>query len=146
MKLDLAEIVKSTAAAGKKFWVCDYRKVVGMKAIRNVPPQEIMVLVDKDYIDAGKTPPRVYYSEVIFCKLNKKGEPKLSSTISPYDTTGYRYYTGVGVNLFDNEQECIDFYNDQVQVVLDAYDIEIELSVERLRSERNEINQLKVKK
>jgi len=143
MKLDLNDIVGSYKYVGQKIWICDYRKELDKKAIRNVKPTEVYVAGPKDF-EAQGLEPRIYYSQVGFAKLNKKGEPLLKQLIPPFDTTGHRWYTGVGVEAYDNENECIDAYNAQVQVVVAKYEARIQVAMQHLVQEMQEIKNLTV--
>ena len=147
MKHDIKTIVSTKEHKGKKFWVCDYRKdSLHKKANRNVPPTEIIVLTDEDFDEAGIKVPTVYYSCVAFSVLNKKGEPKYSKLIPPYDTTGYRSYPGIGINVFDTEDECIEFYNEQVKVVQTMYENHISTVISSLEYELEEIKKKYINK
>lgn len=143
MQYDLNDIVGSEAFAGKKIWICDYRKDIDKKADRHVKPTEVYVAGRKDFEDAGLEP-RIYYSRVGFAKLNKKGEPLLKQLISPFDTTGYRSYAGIGVYAFDNEQECIEMYNSQVLDVVKKYEHRMQYIMQSLASEMQEIKNLTI--
>lgn len=143
MQLDLNEIVDSYKYVGQKIWICDYRKELDKKAIRNVRPTEVYVAGPNDF-EAQGLEPRIYYSKVGFAKLNKKGEPLLKQLIPPFDTTGHRWYTGVGVCAFDNENECIDAYNSQVQEVVAKYEARIQVAMQHLVQEMQEIKNLTV--
>lgn len=142
MKLKLEDIVSSLSYVGQTFWICDYRKEnTSKKPIRHVKPTEIIVVDPDDFKEHNKVP-RIYYSQVAFVKVTKNKEPKVSNIIPAYDNTGYRSYTGVGVNIFDNEQECTEYYNEQVKKVLEMYRIEKDEVIERLNSEIEEIKKL----
>lgn len=143
MQLDLKDVVGSQKYAGQKIWICDYRKDIDKKADRHVKPTEVYVAGDKDFADAGLEP-RIYYSDVGFAKLNKKGEPLLKQLISPYDTTGYRSYAGIGVYAFDNEAECIDMYNSQVQAVVEKYENHMRYVMLHLAETMQEIKDLTI--
>ena len=94
---------------GKDVWICDLRyNDYSNKPIRNVKP--IKVLVRSNSL-TSKT---VYYSSSHFVAYNKKGKVLESKVIVPFDTTGNRGYTGVSVNCFASEKECIAHYKKQV--------------------------------
>lgn len=143
MQYDLNEIVGSQKFAGEKIWICDYRKELDKKAIRNVKPTEVFVAGHKEF-EAEGLEPKIYYSEVGFAKLNKKGEPLLKQLIPPFDTTGHRWYTGVGVMAFDNENECIDAYNAQVQVVVELYENYMRTAMQNIVAEMQSIKELTI--
>lgn len=144
MKHDIKDIVTSIHLRGKKFWVCDYRKdSTDKKANRAIPPTEIMIVTSQDYRDAALKEPTVYYSNVAFAKLDKNGNPKLKQLVPPFDTTGYRSYTGIGINVFDSYDECVKFYNEQIDKIIEMYENKIETIVQSLEYELEEIKKLK---
>lgn len=138
MKLDLNDIVGSYRYVGQKIWICDYRKDLDKKAIRHVKPTEVYVAGPEDF-EAQGIEPKIYYSQVGFAKLNKKGEPLLKQLIPPFDTTGHRWFTGVGVDAYDNENECIDAYNAQVLAVVEKYENHMRTAMQYLVQEMQEI-------
>lgn len=138
MKLDLNDIVGSYRYVGQKIWICDYRKDLDKKAIRHVKPTEVYVAGPVDF-EAQGIEPKIYYSQVGFAKLNKKGEPLLKQLIPPFDTTGHRWFTGVGVDAYDNENECIDAYNAQVLAVVEKYENHMRTAMQYLVQEMQEI-------
>lgn len=146
MKIDINDIVEGYKYRGKILYVCDYRKdQIDKKAIRHVKPTKVIVLNEEDFINAGKKYPTVYYSNVALVTLNKNDEPVYSKVIAPFDTTGYRSFAGIGLMFFDNLDECINEYNNQVQIVLDMYESEIRECTKRLMNEHSEISNLKIK-
>lgn len=145
MKIEIKDIVNVAGLNGKKYFVCDYRKDTTQKAIRHIKPTEIILQDEDDYNRAGKKYPRVHYSRYAFVQMNQKGEPVYSKNISPFDNTGWRSYTGVGLNIFDNLQECIDHYNSQVKAVVELYEKQISTIVVSLTNEMEEIKKLTIK-
>lgn len=143
MQYNLNDIVGSQQFAGQKIWICDYRKELDKKATRNVKPTEVYVAGNADF-EAEGLEPRIYYSCVGFAKLNKKGEPLLKQLISPFDTTGYRSYSGVGVLAFDNENECIDAYNAQVLEVVQKYEEHMRTAMQGLVYQMQEVKNLTI--
>lgn len=143
MQYDINDIVNSTEHAGKRIWICDYRKELDKKPVRHVKPTEVYVASKSDFEAAGLEP-RIYYSVVGFAKLNKKGEPNLKQLIPPFDNTGYRSYAGIGVSAFDNEAECIEAYNQQVKDVVDMYEKHSQTVMQRLVQEMQEIKNLTI--
>lgn len=94
---------------GDIVWICDFRhEDIFKKPLRNVQPTKVIVL-SNEKLPCNKT---VYYSETHFRTLNKKGEPS-SKIIAPFDNTGFRGRTGGCVNIFDDEKECIECFNNQ---------------------------------
>jgi hypothetical protein len=135
MKIDLKEMTEGSNLVGKLVWICDYRREdLGKKAIRHVRPQEVLVRSNSE-LPENK---RVHYSNNHFVSLTKKGTP--SSTVIPvFDTTGYRSFEGVALNIFDNQQECIEHYNKQADDIIKRLDIKIESAVESLKRDRQEV-------
>jgi len=102
------EFKESGYNLGDIVWVCDYRFNNEMlkKPIRHVPPTKVMIAC------ATETGKHIYYSSFYFQKLNKKDEPIKSSVIALFDNTGYRFCTGTGLRIFYTEKECIEYYKD----------------------------------
>lgn len=145
MKLDISEVTKNGNNIGKTFYVCDYRKPdFNKKAIRNVKPTKIIVLDQKHFEEVGKKYPRVYYSNFALIPIDSKGKLKYSSPVPPYDTTGYRSYAGVPINVFDNYKECVEFYNYQIDNVVNLYKNYISTVVDSLTKEMGSIQELKI--
>jgi hypothetical protein len=145
MIIDINAVVKDESFVGKKLWVCDYRKTIDKKASRHVKPTEIYIAGKKDFDEAGLSP-RIYYSAVGFATLKKDGSPNLKKLIPPFDNTGYRSYAGIGVAVFDNENECIDYYNGQVEATVAMYEIKIQHVIGQLSQEMQEIKNLSIAK
>lgn len=147
MKIDLKDVVESLSHRGKTYYVCDYRRPdLSKKAARSLAPTQVVVLTNADYEEVGMTPPRVYYSNVALAKVTKNGEPKYKSLVPPFDNTGYRSFTGIGINVFDNMDECVDFYNAQVQAVVDVIEENKKFAVERLQEQIDETKTLIITK
>lgn len=145
MKLYISEVTKNSSNTGKTFYVCDYRKPdFNKKAIRNVKPTLITVLDGKHFEGAGKKLPRVYYSDFALIPVDSKGKLKYSSNIPPYDNTGYRSYAGVPINVFDNYEECAEFYNYRIDNVVNLYKNYISTVVDSLTKEMESIQELKI--
>ena len=109
MKIE-TKAVRGGKHIGKKVWICHYnRPDMHKKPLRNLPPTEVLIR-SIDELPKGK---RVYYSEVFFSPLNKKGEP-LSKVISPVDNTGHGGYCGNEIYIFNNEKECVAHWNTQL--------------------------------
>lgn len=102
------ENITNGSMNGEYVWICDYRyKDISEKPIRHIRPQKVLVRSNDE------TKKRIYYSESHFIGLNKKNEPVKSKVIPVFDATGYRSYTGVPVNVFDNEKDCNEKYVSQ---------------------------------
>lgn len=145
MKLDISEVTKNFDSVGTIFYVCDYRKPdFNKKAIRNVKPTKIIVLDQKHFEEVGKKYPRVYYSNFALIPVDSKGKLKYGSHVPPYDTTGYRSYVGTPINVFDNYEECVDFYNKQIDNVVNMYKNYISTVVDSLTKEMETIQELKI--
>lgn len=92
----------------KELFIVDYRKNYG-KVQRHIRPTKVKIFGNNE-LPAKKV---VHYSDYHFKEIGKKGQ-KLKKIIAPYDNTGYRSYTGVGLNVFLTEEEAIAKYNEQI--------------------------------
>lgn len=122
MKIEIKDLRDETSKyVGKKLWVCDYRRPdLHKKTVRHIKPQQMLLRSNAD------TPnKRIYYTDTHFVALNKKGDPIKSKITVIFDNTGYRSYAGIPINVFDNEQECKDFYVDQANIIADLVDEKI---------------------
>lgn len=139
-----ADVLGNTTNIGDTVWICDFRhEDIMNKPIRHIVPQAV-VIADNADLPKGKI---VYYSNIHFLPLGKNGTPQ-KKVIAPFDNTGFRGRTGTGVNVFDNEKECRDFYLSQCDTVkeqieearksamarFDAMEAELTKSVEAHRS------------
>lgn len=98
---------------GKTVWICDYRfNNVLEKPIRHIKPTKVEIFDNFD-LPKHKT---VYYSTIHFRPYGKKGQP-LKQIIAPFDNTGFRSCTGVSLNIFLTEEECIEHYLNQCQKI-----------------------------
>lgn len=142
MRIDVNDVIES-AMSGDVVYVCDYRKPdLDNKPIRNVRPTKCIVYTKADFEKAAKKWPNVYYSNTVLVPLNKKDEPLWSKPIKVFDNTGYRSYTGVPAEFFDNMEECVAAYNESVQEVIDRYHNAILNTPIRLIEEQSEIKKL----
>ncbi|PHA03004.1 hypothetical protein COE51_01285 [Bacillus pseudomycoides] len=115
---EFSKLIGSKIKAGDEVFICDYRfNDIDNKAIRHVKPQKV-VLFSNDDLPKNKT---VYYSEYHFRPLNAKGKA-LSKIIAPYDNTGYRSYTGVSLNIFLTEEECVEHYKQQCEEIIERFE------------------------
>lgn len=121
MRIDVDKVIDGSMR-GQIVYACDYRKPdLDKKAIRNVSPEKCVIYTEKDFEEAGKKWPSVYYSNTVLLPLNKKDEPVWSRPIKVFDNTGYRSYTGVPIEFFDNMEECIAAYNNAVHEIIEMY-------------------------
>ena len=98
---------------GKIVWICDFRyNDYSNKPIRSIKPSKVLVR------NNSKTTRTIYYSESHFIGLNKNNEPLKSKIITLFDNTGHRSYTGVALNCFETEEECVKHYKKQVRVAI----------------------------
>jgi hypothetical protein len=144
MELDIKVIKELGSHVGTKVWICDYRQPdLDKKAIRHVPPTEVFIVSNEE----NKTNKKIYYSDTHFRPVGKNGEAS-SKMIAIFDNTGYRAYPGVPLHVFDNKEECVDFYNDQADKIISAIDDKISWVVVGLNNYKNEIldNKLKSRK
>jgi len=141
MELDIKIIRELGSHVGTKVWVCDYRQDdLDKKAARHVPPTEVIIVSNEDA--PSKT--RIYYSNTHFRGLTKTGEIS-SKVIAIYDNTGYRSNPGVPLHVFDNKEECVEFYNEQADKIISAIDARINTAVIRLQNHKQEVIDHKLK-
>jgi len=131
MKIEIEKITKGELD-GEIVWVCHYnRPDMQKKALRNVPPTKVIVK-SNDQLPKNK---RVYYSESHFSPLNKKNKP-LARIIPPFDNTGFRSRTGTPLCAFDNKEECVAAWNDQLLAHVQVLDVLIADAAECWRVEK----------
>ena len=129
--------------AGQKVYICDFRQEdLNKKPIRNIQSMIVQVVSNND-LPKNKT---VYYSDVHFRMIKSKGEGVTSRIIPPFDNTGYRSYPGVMLNIFDNYEECANFYNSQVDDVIQRLEHEKEFAVIDIQQRIDATINLKVNK
>lgn len=134
MKIE-TKSVRDGKYTGKKVWICHYnRPDMQKKPLRNLPPTEVLIR-STDELPKNK---KVYYSEVFFSPLNKKGEP-LARVISPVDNTGYRGYCGNEIHIFNNEMECVDHWNTQLNNYFVKLDELIFTAADSWREEKKDL-------
>ena len=122
---------------GHVVFVTDIRIAAGgNKFIRNVPPTKVTIL-SNDKLPTGKT---VYYSDFHFAPM--KGDKLLKKVIVPFDNTGYRSFTGTSLHVFEDLDECVDFYNNQVDKACEVY----EMRIKDIEEQRDKLKELKVNK
>ncbi len=114
---------------GNKVWVCDYRFRNGFskKPARHVKP----TLVEIRPSEEGKG--TTYYSETCYIPYKKNGELNLNKKINPFDNTGYRMYTGIGLQVFLTEGECKEYYSNLCKSYIPLIEQEIKESTKDLR-------------
>lgn len=99
---------------GETVWVCRYRRPdLNKKPLRNLPPTRVIVRCNSE-LPKNK---RVYYSESHFSPVKENGTVVKSKVISPVDNTGYRFFPGDPVHMFDNEKECVEDWNNQLDEI-----------------------------
>lgn len=110
--------VENEIEVGKRYWVCDYRLNLegDFRPVRGIMPTYVEVRSNEE-LPSTKN---IYYSNVHFVEINKKGELS-KRIIAPFDNTGYRSYTGIGLNIFEKEEDCISFFNNQIEVAKDIF-------------------------
>lgn len=111
MKLEAKEI-REGVHNGKEVWICDYRwKDFNKRPNRNIKPTLVFIR------DCSETYKRVNYSNSYFSEI-KKDKVVNSSVIKLFDNTGWRSFAGLALNVFTEQKECEDFYNDQRDLIL----------------------------
>jgi len=132
MKLETKE-VSDGLHDGKTVWICDYRWLdFDKKEDRKVEPKQVLIR-SKD-----ETNKRINYSHSFFSEI-KKGKVVNSSLIKLFDNTGYRWYSGVALNVFTEEKECRDYYKIQANLVAKLFDSYKQNKLQRLDKISNEI-------
>ena len=112
--IDIKEITNGKLD-GQKVWICDFRyDDYGNKPIRNIQPQLVLVRSNNE------TTKRIYYSKSHFVGLNKNGKPLKSKIIAPFDNTGYRFIGGTPLNVFYNEEDCVQCYKEQLKIAIEG--------------------------
>ena len=121
---------------GKQVWICDFRlnSKKDLKPIRSLEPTFVQIIDNKE-LPANKT---VYYANTHFREI--KNGKLLKKVIAPYDNTGFRSYPGIAVNIFETRNECVDFYNHQLKIAEQEYELEIN----RIKNKINEIHNKRV--
>lgn len=140
MELDIKVIKELGPHVGTKVWICDYRQPdLDKKAIRHVPPTEVLIVSNEE----NKTNKKIYCSKTHFRTIGKNGEMS-SKMISIFDNT----QSSVPLHVFDNKEECVEFYNEQADKIISALDHKISWVVVGLNNYKNEIlnNKLKSRK
>ena len=132
MKLETKEIADGIHN-GKTVWICDYRWTdFDKKEDRNVKPTQVLIRSTEE------TTKRVNYSHSFFSEI-KKDKVSNSSLIKLFDNTGYRWYTGVALNVFTEEEECRDFYKKQANIILKSFEKYKENKIVRLDEISNKL-------
>jgi hypothetical protein len=88
-------------------FICDLRPgsdPLG-KPVRKIPPTKVKIVSNND-LPKGK---KIYYSDIHFRPINAN-KTVSSRVIPPYDNTGHRSYTGVGVRVFLTMEACEQQY------------------------------------
>jgi hypothetical protein len=99
---------------GKVVWICHYNQPdLDKKALRNLPPTKAIIL-NTSSLSTNK---KIYYSNSYFAPLTKK-EEITKKVMSPVDNTGHRSFPGNELFVFDNENECVSVWNEQIDVHL----------------------------
>lgn len=96
---------------GEKVWICDLRySNLNEKAIRKVVPTLVEI------VSNSETTMRVNYSHSHFRKFNAKGK-RMAQVIKLFDNTGYRSFSGVALQVFETEAECVAHWNQRCDEV-----------------------------
>lgn len=137
MQIDIKEITTGKRN-GEIVYVCDFRQPdLNKKPIRKVLPTRVLVVSNAE---AKET---IYYSESHFVELKADGTRK-AKIIKPYDNTGFRGYTGEPVSVFTEEKECVDFFNNQCDKILEELNRKKDTVIDSINMQINEINNLKI--
>lgn len=138
MKIELHKLTDSVELVGKIFWICDFRcPDLTKKPARNVRPTKAML------VDIKEAKKAIYYSLTYFSEVSKDGNRKKSSEIGIFDNTGYRFREGVPLNVFDNKNECIEFYRAQCDEVINQLEEKRKTALQNIDKDIKEVKKLK---
>ena len=115
MKLNNKQIIDGERN-GEQVWICDLRySSLSEKAIRKVPPT-LVEIVSND-----ETTMRVNYSHSHFRAINAAGK-RMAKVIKLFDNTGYRSFSGVALEVFETEAECVEHWNQRCDEVAGEFE------------------------
>ena len=123
---------------GKKVWICDFRnneKNVFGKPTRAISPRQAVVF---DANDAKKT---IYYSPIFFRELKKDGSVK-SAEINAVDNTGYRSVAGTSLQIFEDEESCVECYKQLLGKAIQERKIALIKITDGIQELENELSRL----
>jgi hypothetical protein len=141
MEIDVKTVIKLGPHVGTKVWICDFRQPeIDKKAARHVPPTEVFIVSNEE----NDTKKSIYYSDTHFRPVGKNGEAT-SKMILVFDNTGYRSNTGIPLHVFDNKEECVEFYNEQADQIISAIDQRMSSVLVHLNKHKEEILNHKIK-
>ena len=137
MKIDIKDLIEdSSSYIGQKLWISDYRQDdLDKKPVRHIRPQQVLLRSNSEVPNK-----RIYYSDNHFVSFNKNGTISKSKIISIFDNTGFRWRTGIPVNVFDDEKECRASYVLQAGEIGHRVDIQIEEAQKYWIAVRNRID------
>lgn len=140
MKINVEDLYKHKGAI---VYICDYRlnnnDPIHKKPIRKVLPTMVMV-TDNDELPKNK---KVYYSAFHFKKINNNGDVVKNSVIAPFDNTGFRVYPGISLNIFDDFNECLECWTDQINEAISVFKNYKDSIMDNLNLKINELEELK---
>lgn len=137
---NLTKEVQSGNLDGKEVWICHYNQPdLNKKPLRNVPPTKCLVVCN-DELPKNKV---VYYSKSHYRPVGKSGNPT-SKIISPVDNTGYRSQQGNPLNTFDNEVDCINKWNEDLQVIHKKLTDELKVAAQQIEGKIMKIEDMRV--
>lgn len=111
MKIDIKLLTEEDSEyVGKDLWIAEVNRKT--ERGRYVTPQLAQLTPNSE---AGKT---IYYSSNYFKPYSDKGK-LLKKVVAIFDNTGFRSFTGNPISVFDNEAECKQWFNEQIQVIID---------------------------
>lgn len=114
----LTKAILDGKLTGQEVWICDLRyENYSEKPIRKVKPTLVTVRNNSE-LPKGTN---IYYSDYHFAIKGKDGKFK-NTIIKLFDNTGFRSFPGTPLMIFDNEQECRDYYEDRIAVVRAEFD------------------------
>lgn len=123
---------------GKKVWICDFRnneKNMFGRPNRAISPRQAVVF---DANDAKKT---IYYSPIFFRELKKDGSVK-SAEINAVDNTGYRSVAGTSLQIFEDEESCVECYKQLLGKAIQERKIALIKITDGIQELENELSRL----
>lgn len=123
---------------GKKVWICDFynnEENVFRKPIRAISPRQAAVFAAND---AKKT---AYYSPIFFRELKEDGSVK-STKINVIDNTGYRSIIGISLQIFEDEESCVECYKQLLEKAIQERKTALVKVINGIQELENELSRL----
>lgn len=113
MKINLEDAINSESHAGKILYVCAYQEgKTYSRALQNITATPVLVTKISEYMEKSTAKVIAYYSSN--CALVKhdirKNLTNYNKIIQPYDNTSFKSRKNGAVHIFDDYEECKQFY------------------------------------